>query len=177
MARRFRIFLWVATITLALDQLSKWLARARLDFGRPHQVIAGFFDLRLSYNTGSAFGLFAKLGGARVLLSVVGLAACVAIVLILRKAHDAQRWLATALALVAGGAVGNVIDRVLAGKVTDFIVWKYGKHEWPAFNIADAALVAGVLIMFFDVGRDSKKKAPAPAETGKAAGKEPKRRG
>jgi signal peptidase II len=63
----------------------------------------------------------------------------------------------SALALVAGGAVGNVIDRVLAGKVTDFVVWKWGTHEWPAFNIADVALVVGVAIMFLDVGHEQKK--------------------
>jgi signal peptidase II len=88
---------------------------------------------------------------------LIGVAACVAIFMILRKGNDRQAWLAAALALVAGGALGNVIDRVLFAKVTDFIVWKAGSHEWPAFNVADAALVIGVGIMFLDVGRDKKK--------------------
>ena len=59
--------------------------------------------------------------------------------------------------LLAGGAVGNIIDRLAFGKVTDFVVWKYGKHEWPAFNIADAALLVGVAIMLIAWPRDDAK--------------------
>jgi len=120
-------------------------------------VVQNYWDWRLSYNTGSAFGMFAGQNGSRIFLSVIGVAATIAILLILRRARDEQRWMTSALALVAGGAIGNVIDRVLAGKVTDFVVWKVGKTEWPAFNIADCALVVGVAIMFLDVGREQKK--------------------
>lgn len=157
MPRRYKIFLAVALVSLALDQLTKAWARAALEkYGHAgYTIIHGYFDLRLSFNTGSAFGLFAGVDGARIFLSIVGVGACVAIVLILRKARDAQGWLAAALGLVAGGAIGNVIDRVLHGKVTDFVVWKIGTREWPAFNIADAALVVGVAILFLDGARGS----------------------
>src|SRR4030095_7240904 len=120
-------------------------------------VIDGYWDWRLSYNTGSAFGMFAGQTGSRVFLSIVGVVATIAILFILKRARDEQKWMTTALALVAGGAIGNVIDRILDGKVTDFVVWKLGTPEWPAFNIADCALVVGVAIMFLDVGREQKK--------------------
>ena len=163
MPRRYKLFAVVSLLTIFLDQLTKWLARDKLVFGRPVEVIANYWDWRLSYNTGSAFGMFAGQSGSRIFLSIIGVVATIAIVLILRKARDEQKWMTTALALVAGGAIGNVIDRILDGKVTDFVVWKVGKTEWPAFNIADCALVVGVAIMFLDVGRESRKAKEADA--------------
>jgi signal peptidase II len=157
LARRYKLFAAISVVTLVLDQITKWYARANWTLGRPVEVIDGLWDWRLSYNTGSAFGMFHDASYARVALSLVGVIAFVAIVFILRRAQDHQKWMTTALALVAGGAIGNVVDRILMGKVTDFVVWKYGKHEWPAFNIADVALVVGVLIMFLDVGSEQKK--------------------
>jgi signal peptidase II len=157
MASRYRLFASVGILAIVIDQLTKWLARDRLVLGHGVTVVQNYWDWRLSYNTGSAFGMFAGQNGSRIFLSVIGVAATVAILFILRKARDEQRWMTSALALVAGGAIGNVIDRVIAGKVTDFVVWKVGKTEWPAFNIADCALVVGVAIMFLDVGREQKK--------------------
>ncbi|MSP17072.1 MAG: signal peptidase II [Myxococcales bacterium] len=157
MARRYWIFALTAGLTLGLDQLTKIWARATLDGAKVLPLIDGFWEWRLSFNTGSAFGLFASLDAARVILSVVGVVACGAIIFAVVRLKDDQRWLTTALGLIAGGAIGNVVDRILFGKVTDFVVWRYLKHEWPAFNIADAALVAGVLIMLLDVGGDQKR--------------------
>jgi len=157
MAPRFKLFTLVAIITIVLDQLTKWWARDALVYGKAVKFLGSVWDWRLSYNTGSAFGMFSDTSGSRIFLSIVGVAATGAILLILRKTRDDQRWMTSALGLVAGGAIGNVIDRILEAKVTDFVVWKYGTHEWPAFNIADVALVAGVAIMFLDVGKDSKK--------------------
>lgn len=178
---RYRLFAALAAATVVLDQVTKYWARhalVRWIEGRavasPATVIDGYFDFRLSYNTGSAFGLFAGMGGARVWLSLVGVIACVAIFLVLRKATDQQKWLTSALALVAGGAVGNVIDRALFGKVTDFVVWKIGRHEWPAFNVADAALVAGVLILFLDIGKDQRRAREESTQGGGAAPSTPK---
>jgi signal peptidase II len=68
--------------------------------------------------------------------------------------------------LVAGGAVGNLVDRIIAGRVSDFIVWKYHGHEWPAFNVADAALVVGVCLMALDMMLD-RRRAAAPPEGAK----------
>jgi signal peptidase II len=157
MARRYKLFGLITLAVLIVDQITKWIARARLTFGVPVPVVDGYFDWRLSFNKGSAFGLFSSTTGARIFLTIVGIGACAFIVHVLRKAEDWQKWFTSALALVAGGAVGNVVDRLLAGKVTDFIVWKFHTKEWPAFNVADAALVAGVIIMFLDLGREQKK--------------------
>ena len=157
MGRRYKLFAFVGILSIVLDQLTKWLARDKLVLGHGVSVIDGYWDWRLSYNTGSAFGMFAGQTGSRVFLSIVGVVATIAILFILKRARDEQKWMTAALALVAGGAIGNVIDRILDGKVTDFVVWKLGKSEWPAFNIADCALVVGVAIMFLDVGREQKK--------------------
>ena len=147
MPRRYRIFVLVAAAAIFLDQATKAIARHGLIPGRRGRtaVIAGWFDLELRFNTGGAFSLFQNVGGTRLWLTVIALAACVALVVVLRRSRDAGALLAAGLALLFAGALGNAIDRVTAGQVTDFVVWKVGRHEWPAFNVADAALVVGVL--------------------------------
>ena len=127
--------------------------------GSAVKVIEGFWEWRLSMNPGSAFGLFGSLGPSvtRVLLSVVGVAAVVGMWFMLKKARSDQKVLHWALALVAGGAVGNLIDRIYFSVVTDFILWKYKTHEWPVFNIADVVLVIGVGLMFIDIQKENKR--------------------
>ncbi|HLU66773.1 MAG TPA: signal peptidase II [Kofleriaceae bacterium] len=173
--RRYRWFTAVGVITLVLDQITKYWARNDLPVG-PHghglpvAVIENFFDWRLSWNTGSAFGLFSGVGGARIFLTLVGLIALGAIVWMVVKGRDDQRRLMVGLGLVGGGAIGNVIDRIIFGKVTDFIVWKWYEHEWPTFNIADAALCVGVGLLFLDLGKQAKEeKQAARARGGKEA--------
>ncbi len=177
MSRRFKLFLILAPLTMLADQLTKVWARHSLPttpegYGIPVPVIENFFDWRLSHNPGSAFGLFGTTSGARIFLSIVGVVAVCAIVWMLRKARDDQRRLTVALALVAGGAVGNLIDRIFHGIVTDFIVWKYHQHEWPTFNVADVALVIGVGLLFLDIGKEPKNddEAQSADEGGKRAG-------
>lgn len=127
--------------------------------GSPVSFINGYWEWRLSMNPGSAFGLFGSLGSSvtRVLLSIVGIAAVIGMVYMLRKSRADQRILHWALALVAGGAVGNLIDRILQGMVTDFVLWKYNTHEWPVFNVADVVLVVGVGLMFIDIQKEGKR--------------------
>src|SRR5688572_14012242 len=163
LARRYKIFLLLASVVIILDQVTKWMARRWVE-PKPHEYwdkVRGPWSWDLSFNQGSAFGLkFLKNNpeANRWLLTGIGVLACVAIVLILRKAKDWQKWMTIALASVAGGAIGNVIDRITDKRgVTDFIVWHWYDHTWPTFNIADAALVAGVLILFLDVGREQKR--------------------
>jgi signal peptidase II len=188
MPRRWKIFLLVAFLSLAADQATKIWARASLPVTAIHgrvadgacrlpadvvshncqgeavPVIDGIWEWRLSFNTGSAFGLFHSQSGARVLLSLVGIIAVGAMLWMVRKARDHQRALLWALGLVAGGAVGNLADRIYFGVVTDFVLWRYKTTEWPVFNVADVALVIGVGLMFLDVGKDPKPKAK-PAAT------------
>jgi signal peptidase II len=169
--RRWKWFTAFAVLTLLADQLSKLWARHGLPvnargIGEPVAVLKNFFDWRLSYNTGSAFGLFSSVTGARIFLTIVGVVALGAIMWMVHKARDEQRRLMIGLGLVGGGAIGNVIDRVAFGKVTDFVVWKWHTHEWPTFNVADAALCVGVGLLFLDLGRQAKdEKAKQSAAT------------
>src|SRR6266550_4761027 len=91
------------------------------------------------------------------LLSLVGIGAVFGMIWMLKKARNDQRILHWALALVAGGAVGNLIDRIYYGVVTDFILWHYKHHEWPVFNVADVVLVVGVGLMFIDIQKENKR--------------------
>ena len=136
----------------------------------PKTVIDGFWDWRLSMNPGSAFGLFSSQNGARVFLSIVGIAAVGGMLWMLRKARPDQRILHWALALVAGGAVGNLIDRIYFGVVTDFVLWHYEHHEWPVFNVADVVLVAGVALMFIDIQKEGRRDKADKSAKAKAAG-------
>jgi signal peptidase II len=178
--RKWLIFWAVSVISLIADQATKIWARAALPthpegcavpedmiirkcIGMPVTVIDGFWDWRLSMNPGSAFGLFGGLGASftRVFLSLIGIAAVIGMVYMLKKSRTDQRILHWALALVAGGAVGNLIDRIYYSVVTDFVLWKYKTHEWPVFNIADVVLVVGVGLMFIDIQKENKREKAA----------------
>src|SRR5262245_3325854 len=141
--------------------------------GEAVPVLGGFWDWRLSMNPGSAFGLFSSQQGARIGLSIVGIAAVFGMIWMLRKSRSDQRILHWALALVAGGAVGNLIDRIYFGVVTDFILWHYHRHEWPVFNVADVVLVVGVGLMFIDIQKEGRREKALKAgreDRAKAAG-------
>ena len=98
-----------------------------------------------------AFSMLQNLSGGRVVLTALAIGAFLLVLYYLRKTPLENTRLHIALGLVGGGAIGNLVDRVMYGKVTDFIVWKYHEHEWPAFNIADAALCIGVGLMLLDM--------------------------
>lgn len=141
--------------------------------GHPVAVVDNYWDWRLSMNSGSAFGLFSSMGSARVGLSVVGIIAVFGMFWMLRKARTDQKILHWALAFVAGGAVGNLIDRIYFGVVTDFVLWRYQTHEWPVFNVADVVLVIGVGLMFIDIQKEGRREKALRAEQqekAKAAG-------
>lgn len=170
MPRRWKIFLIIGFVTLLADQVTKVWARDSLPtmvahngqrYGVAQPVVENFFDWRLSFNKGSAFSLFGEMSGARTFLTVVGIAAVLIMLYMLHRARNDQTRLIYALGLVAGGAIGNLIDRIAFGQVTDFIVWKYYDTEWPTFNIADVALVIGVGLMFLDMGKEVRAEAQA----------------
>jgi signal peptidase II len=187
---KWKIFAIVSVLSLIADQATKIWARGSLpvspkgcaipaDFiartchGDAKPVIDGYWEWRLSMNPGSAFGLFSSQGFARVMLSVVGIGAVGGMVWMLKKSRTDQKILHWALALVAGGAVGNLIDRIYYGVVTDFVLWKYQTHEWPVFNVADIVLVVGVGLMFIDIqieGKREKALKKARQDKAKAAG-------
>jgi signal peptidase II len=171
-AKRNILFSAAVVLSIVLDQWTKVLARADLRPLGPYRakvIVENYFDLRYSENTGVAFGMFQQLPGGRIWLTVVALAALLLVIYYLVHSGLQQTRLHLALGLVGGGAIGNLADRVAFGRVTDFIVWKVGTHEWPAFNIADAALVVGVAIMALDMLADKRKQQANPAAKSEAA--------
>jgi signal peptidase II len=149
--RKYVLFGVLGALSLILDQWTKVLAREKLRGHEVVTVVKGFFNLRYSENTGVAFGMFQTLPGGRILLTLVAVVAFVLVLHYLRKTDAKHTRMHAALGLVGGGAIGNLVDRIAYGRVTDFIVWHYKGHEWPAFNIADAALVVGVGLMGLDM--------------------------
>ncbi|MFN2309891.1 MAG: signal peptidase II [Gammaproteobacteria bacterium] len=140
-------WLWLAVLVVALDQLTKVWAEAALRFAEPVELLS-WFNLTLLYNRGAAFSFLAGAGGwQRYFFLGIGLVAVVVIVVWLRRLHPRERVTAVGLALILGGAVGNLIDRALYGHVVDFIDWHYGDWHWPAFNIADSAITLGAVLV------------------------------
>jgi signal peptidase II len=153
-SRKYVLFGVFLALSLGLDQWTKALARSALrplSPYRPKVIIDGFFSLRYSENPGVAFGMLQQMPGGRLVLTLLAVVAFVLVLTYLRKTEAAATRLHVALGLVGGGALGNVIDRIAYGRVTDFIVWHVKQHEWPAFNVADAALCVGVALMVLDM--------------------------
>ena len=118
-------------------------------------TVTPFFNLVLVHNTGAAFSFLAGAGGwQRWFFMVVSIVVSVAIVWMLRR-HHGERLMATALALVLGGALGNLYDRVTIGQVVDFVQLHAGGYYWPAFNVADSAISIGVVLLIWDSLRES----------------------
>ncbi len=141
-------WLWLSGAVVALDQITKVIAELNLVMHDPVPVIPGFFNFTLMYNPGAAFSFLASAGGwQRWFFTVLALVVSVVLVFWLRRLPANERWTAAALALILGGAIGNVIDRIAYGHVIDFIQWYYDKYYWPAFNIADAAITVGAVIL------------------------------
>jgi len=140
-------WLWLSLVAVALDQAAKIWVEAVL---QPHESLAAlpFFNLTLVYNQGAAFSFLADQGGwQRWFFALLAVVASIILILWLRRLKP-QEWLtAAALSLVIGGAVGNLIDRVLYGKVTDFLDFYLGAYHWPAFNLADSAIFLGVALL------------------------------
>ena len=144
----------IATIILLLDQLSKWSALSNLQLGVPEPVLP-FMNWLLLLNPGAAFSFLAQGSGwQRWFFTIVGLVACVYIVWLLRKSQS-DKLLCVALSLILGGALGNVLDRIMYGAVVDFIDLHYANWHWPAFNIADSAICIGAALIIWGELRKS----------------------
>ena len=150
----------LAGLIVVLDQLSKWVVLENIRFGETIHV-APFWNWVLTYNPGAAFSFLAdQPGWQRWFFTVLALAVSGWIALELKKnTHD--RRLSLALAMVMGGALGNVIDRIRFGAVVDFIQWHAAGFFWPAFNVADSAITVGaVLLAFSTLTATNKKETP-----------------
>ena len=144
----------VAALVLVLDWWTKSLASSLLDYGVP-RVITPLFNLTLLHNRGAAFSLLSEAGGwQHWLLGGIALAVSVAIVVALRRLPHTAPWQGFGLALVLGGAVGNLGDRLRLGYVVDFIQVHYRDFYWPAFNIADSAITVGAALLILDALRN-----------------------
>lgn len=149
----------IALAIFVLDRATKWLVETRMSTLDAYTVIPGFFDIVHARNPGAAFSLFADADGPwrTFLLIGVALAVLVMVALMLRKAHTLSRSHAWGLALILGGALGNVYDRALTGAVTDFLDFYIGSWHWPAFNVADSAIVTGAGLLILDILRNRHK--------------------
>lgn len=145
-------YLFLSLGILVLDQWTKWLVEVHLPHSASHPVVPGFLNLTHVKNTGVAFGLFASQGsnGGAWLLVVMGLVALAAVFLYFHFAPARNRLLLSSLALIVGGAVGNLVDRLASGAVTDFVDVYVGTYHWPAFNVADSAITVGIGLMIVD---------------------------
>lgn len=121
--------------------------------GVPQPVVAGYWDWELAYNPGIAFSTFASLtgrAGMQVILALIAALALVGISVMAMRTEPAERGKRVAFALIAGGAMGNLVDHLHDGAVTDFVRWRIHEHRWPIFNLADAALLVGVVLLLLD---------------------------
>lgn len=145
---------------IALDQLSKWWITHTFALYQSRVVLPGFFNLTFITNTGAAFGFLAGQETALRQAFFVGVSITALVVLVIAYRHLRHdgRLVVTALGLIAGGALGNLIDRLRLGRVIDFLDVYVGTHHWPAFNVADSAITigAGLLIVGSLINRRAK---------------------
>lgn len=163
-------WLWLSLAIILADQITKQVAQAKLVAYQALHVVP-FFDLTLMYNRGAAFSFLGDQGGwQRWFFILLALVVSVVLILWVRRLQVMERWLAIGLSLIIGGAIGNVIDRILYGQVIDFLDFYYMSESclpgfaqvgaachWPAFNVADSAISVGVAIILLDAFLGSRK--------------------
>jgi len=143
----------IAAFVLLLDRASKWAIAKNLSLHDSLQVIPGFFRITHVENTGAAFGLFAdspsqwKIG---VLVTFSLVALVIVATMLWRNSHSMSST-GVGLSLILGGAVGNLWDRLLNGRVVDFLLFYVGQYQWPAFNVADSAIVVGASLLVVEI--------------------------
>ncbi|HET7832690.1 MAG TPA: signal peptidase II [Gallionella sp.] len=142
-------WLWLSALVIILDQLSKAWITSHFVYGESLSIV-GVFNLVLAHNTGAAFSFLHDAGGIqRWLFSAIAIVASGWIVLLLRK-HSMRLLFALGLSLILGGALGNLIDRLAYGYVVDFLLFHWDEHYFPAFNLADSAITCGAFLLILD---------------------------
>jgi signal peptidase II len=142
-------WLWLSAAVVLLDQITKWLASNWLDAYEQIRILS-WFNLALAHNTGAAFSFLSSASGWQRWFFIV-LSALVSLLILvwLKRLKRSEHWTAAGLALILGGAIGNLIDRIAYGHVIDFIQWHYEQYYWPTFNIADSAISVGAAVLIF----------------------------
>ena len=153
-----------AAAVIALDRLTKWIVEMRVSPADTYTVIPGFFDIVRAQNRGVAFGVFneSTFEWRTTLLVLVSVAAVVVVSAIIWKARRLDARSLWGFALILGGAAGNLFDRILSGRVTDFLDFYIRDYHWPAFNVADAALVTGCGLLLLDMLRPQRQAPHVP---------------
>ena len=142
-------WLAIALAIIVLDQLTKVYFNTAYQYGQRVHLLP-FFDFTLVYNRGAAFSFLAAAGGwQRWFFTLLGVVAATVIVVLLKR-HNGQKMFCLSLSLILGGALGNVIDRVIYGHVIDFLDFHVGGWHWPAFNVADSAICVGAVLLVID---------------------------
>ena len=163
MSRMSRPLPWflIAAAIVAADQLTKWLVLAHFAPGERLEL-TGFLNLVLVFNRGAAFSFLASAPGWQTpLLVAFALGAAIVVTVLLVRSRE-RRLFCAGLALILGGAVGNVIDRLRLGQVVDFVDLHAAGWHWPAFNVADSAITVGAALLILDGFRHHEKRAGAP---------------
>lgn len=149
--RRTLAWLGLSLFVIAIDQWTKALAVANLELYRPVPVF-DHFNLMLAHNSGAAFSFLADAGGwQRWFFALIAAVVTTVMVVWISRLKHTERWLATALALVIGGALGNLWDRMTLGYVIDFLDFYWDVSHFPAFNVADSAITVGAVILIADM--------------------------
>ncbi len=148
------IYYVIAAVIIALDQFTKWLVVINMEVRESIPVIENVLYLTSHRNEGAAFGI---LQGQMWLFYIATVGVVAAIIYMIQTQLNGSRWYGIALSLVLGGAVGNFIDRVLEGAVVDFIDMYIFTYNYPIFNVADMALVAGVIMVIIHVFMEEKR--------------------
>ncbi|MFV3317099.1 signal peptidase II [Pseudomonas sp. NY15374] len=155
-------WLWLSLVVLVLDQATKLYFDNALTMYQQIVVIPDYFSWTLAYNTGAAFSFLADSSGwQRWLFALIAVVVSAVLVVWLKRLGRNETWLAVALALVLGGAMGNLWDRVVLGHVVDFILvhWR-NTHYFPAFNLADSAITVGAVMLALDMFKSKKSEEP-----------------
>ena len=156
-------WLWVAVVVLIVDQCTKLLADAMLAMHQSVELLP-FLALRKAYNTGAAFSFLGDASGCqRWFFIILALVVIVILLAWLRRLPPGDTRVRLALVMILGGAVGNVVDRIVYGHVIDFIDVFYGSWHWPTFNVADSAISIGAFLLLLDVFRGSHEKTTGTA--------------
>jgi len=153
-------WLWLAAAVIAMDQLTKTLIVGVFARGE-EKAVTGFFSLVLAYNSGAAFSFLAGAPGWQRWF-FAGIAVVASAFLIWMLKRGGSRVLCAGLALILGGALGNLWDRIVIGKVVDFLLFHYQGWSWPAFNVADSAISIGAALLIFDSFRQRHRDLPLP---------------
>jgi signal peptidase II len=157
MKSKYLILLVLTPLILVIDQLTKLYIDRTMQLYQSITVIDGLFNITYLRNKGAAFSFLSDTSWRLPFFILATVIAIIAIMVAFKKLRDEQRFAAVSLTLILAGAVGNLIDRVRLGEVIDFLDVYWGRHHWPAFNVADSAICVGVALLALDMFREEKR--------------------